>query len=127
MNGKPIYTASGTHKIVCREGIFVGYRGYEHSHIEPQYLFDYGQSYTSFSFSHLSRTSDGAGKYHVSFDVKNTGQRSGATVAQLYVKQAAPTIPRPEKELKGFERVMLQPGETKHLTIELSPRSFQLF
>jgi len=121
------YPDAGTNKIVYREGIFMGYRGYEHSHIEPQYPFGYGQSYTSFSFSNLSSTVVGDGKFDVSFDVKNTGQRAGAAVAQLYVRQVVPSVPRPEKELKAFERVMLQPGESKHLTIKLSPRSFSYF
>ncbi len=59
--------------------------------------------------------------------MKNTGKRPGATVAQLYVAEASPTVPRPAKELKQFERVMLQPGETKHLTLEINPRSFSFY
>ena len=63
----------------------------------------------------------------VTCDVTNTGNRSGATVAQLYVGQAATSIERPIKELKGFERVVLQPGETKQVSFRLEPRSFSYF
>jgi beta-glucosidase len=121
------YPDTGTNKIVYREGIFVGYRGYEHNHVEPQYPFGFGLSYTTFSFSNLKSTPAGDGRFHVSFDVANTGKLSGATVAQLYVGQASPTVERPAKELKGFERVLLQPGETKHLTLDLNPRSLSYF
>jgi beta-glucosidase len=63
----------------------------------------------------------------VTCDVTNTGNRLGATVAQLYVGPAANAIERPIKELKGFERVVLQPGETKHVSFSLEPRSFSYF
>ena len=69
----------------------------------------------------------GYGHFAVTFDVTNTGKRSGATVAQLYVGESSPKIERPVKELKGFGRLMLQPGETKHITLELDPRSFSYF
>jgi beta-glucosidase len=121
------YPDPGTNKIVYREGIFVGYRGYEHNHVEPLYPFGFGLSYTTFSFSNLKSTPADDGHFHVSFDVSNTGKLSGATVAQLYVGQTSPTVERPAKELKGFARVLLQPGETKHLTLDLIPRSFSYF
>ena len=121
------YPDPGTDKIVYREGIFVGYRGYEHNHVEPQYPFGFGLSYTSFSFRNLKSTPAGDGRFHVTFDVTNTGERAGATVAQLYVGQVSPSVERPVKELKGFERVSLQPGETKHVALDLDPRSFSYF
>lgn len=121
------YPDPGTNKIVYREGIFMGYRGYEHNHVEPQYPFGYGLSYTTFSFSKLKSAASGDGHLNVTFDVTNTGKRAGATVAQLYVSQTSPTVERPAKELKGFDRVMLQPGETKHVTLALDPRSFSYF
>jgi beta-glucosidase len=121
------YPDPGTNKIVYREGIFMGYRGYEHNHVEPQYPFGFGLSYTTFSFSHLRSTPAENGHFRVTFDVTNAGKRSGATVAQLYVGPASSTIERPAKELKGFERVLLQPGETKTLTLDLNPRSFSYF
>jgi beta-glucosidase len=121
------YPDPGTNKIVYREGIFMGYRGYEHNHVEPQYPFGFGLSYTTFSFSMLNAAPSGEGHFTVSFDVTNTGKRSGATVAQLYVGESSPQIERPVKELKGFKRVVLQPGETKHVTLELDSRSFSYF
>jgi beta-glucosidase len=121
------YPDPGTDKIVYREGIFVGYRGYEHSHVEPLFPFGFGLSYTTFSFTHLRATPTGEARFSVSFDVTNTGKRAGATVAQLYVSEVSPTVPRPAKELKQFERVMLQPGETKHVAVDLDPRSFSFY
>jgi beta-glucosidase len=121
------YPDAGTNKIVYREGIFMGYRGYEHNHVEPQYPFGFGLSYTTFSFGKLKSTSSGDGRFTVTCDVTNTGHRLGATVAQLYVGQASTTVERPAKELKGFERVVLQPGETRHLSFSLDPRSFSYF
>jgi len=121
------YPDAGTDKIVYREGIFMGYRGYENTHVEPLYPFGFGLSYTTFAFTNLKSTSTGNGHFSVSFDVANTGQRAGATVAQLYVGEVSPTVPRPAKELKQFERVMLEPRETKHLSVELDPRSFSYY
>jgi beta-glucosidase len=121
------YPDSGTNKIVYREGIFVGYRGYEHTHVEPLFPFGFGLSYTTFSFTRLTAAPTGEGRFSVSFDVTNTGKRAGATVAQLYVGEASPTVPRPAKELKQFERVMLQPGETRHVVVDLNPRSFSFY
>jgi beta-glucosidase len=121
------YPDAGTNKIVYREGIFMGYRGYEKKHIEPQFPFGFGLSYTTFSFSNLQSASAADGHYTVTFDVTNTGQRAGATVAQLYVGEASPTVDRPAKELKAFERVMLEPGQTTHISLSLDPRSFSFF
>jgi len=121
------YPEGGTNKVVYREGVFMGYRGYEQAHVEPLYPFGFGLSYTTFAFTSLKSTPVGNGHFTVTFDVANTGQRAGATVAQLYVGEESPTVPRPAKELKQFERVMLQPGETKHVTVELDPRSFSFY
>jgi beta-glucosidase len=121
------YPDPGTNKIVYREGIFMGYRGYEHNHVEPQYPFGFGLSYTTFQFGNLKSTPTGDGRYSVTFDVTNTGQRAGATVAQLYVGENKPSVERPVKELKGFERVMLEPGQTKQVSVKLDPRSFSFF
>jgi beta-glucosidase len=124
---KSYYPDPGTNKIVYREGIFVGYRGYEHNHFAPQYPFGFGLSYTTFSFSNLKATPAGDGIFNVTFDVTNTGRRAGATVAQVYVGQDSAVIERPAKELKGFERVQLQPGEKKQVALQLHPRSFSYF
>jgi|HubBroStandDraft_1064217.scaffolds.fasta_scaffold01507_10 beta-glucosidase len=123
------YPEAGTNRIVYREGIFMGYRGYEKKRVEPQFPFGFGLSYTTFAFSNLTLKSESAGDGHytVTFDVTNTGKRAGATVAQLYVGEVSPTVERPAKELKGFEKVMLQPGQTKQVRMSLDPRSFSFF
>ncbi len=121
------YPDLGTNKVVYREGIFMGYRGYEHNHVEPQYPFGYGLSYTTFSMGDLKAEPAGDGRFHVTFSITNAGQRAGETVAQLYVGEDSPKVERPVKELKGFARVMLQPGETKNVSVELNPRSFSYF
>jgi beta-glucosidase len=121
------YPAAGTNQIAYREGIFVGYRGYEHTNTQPLFPFGYGLSYTTFTYNNLSTAPAADGHVQVSFDVTNTGNRAGAAVAQLYVGEAKPTVDRPTKELKGFQRVMLEPKETKHVIIDLNPRSFAFF
>ena len=105
----------------------MGYRGYEHTHTEPLFPFGYGLSYSSFAMSNLQAHATAPGHVTASFDVRNTGAVAGAAVAQLYVAQDKPSVPRPAKELKGYARVALGPGEQKHLTVELSPRSFAWF
>jgi len=122
------YAESGTNRVVYKEGVFVGYRGYEHNHVKPLYPFGYGLSYTTFQYSHLEVKPDStAGKYNVSFDVTNTGARAGADVAQVYVAEADPKVPRPPKELKGFSRVELAAGETKRVSVPLNPRAFTFY
>jgi beta-glucosidase len=125
------YPEPGTNRVVYKEGVFVGYRGYEHNHVKPLFPFGYGLSYTTFKYSHLevkpSRGSSTAAAYEVAFDVTNTGARAGADVAQVYVAEAAPSVPRPPKELKGFSRVELAPGETKHVSVPLNARAFTFY
>jgi len=125
------YAESGTNRVVYKEGVFVGYRGYEHNHTKPLYPFGYGLSYTTFQYSHLEVNPDGASstgaRYNVTFDVTNTGPHAGADVAQVYVAEADPKVPRPLKELKGFSRIDLAPGETKHVMVPLDPRSFTFY
>ncbi len=121
------YTTPGTNRIPYGDDIFVGYRGYEHNHTQPLFPFGFGLSYTTFSYANLDIHQDPrapAGFYTVSFDVTNTGKRAGADVAQVYVSEDHPSVPRPPQELKAFKRVDLAPGETKHLTLPLTPRSF---
>jgi beta-glucosidase len=125
------YADPGTNRVVYKEGVFVGYRGYEHNHVKPLYPFGYGLSYTTFKYSHLQVSPDGgssaAGNYQVSFDVTNAGTRAGADVAQVYVAEAEPKVPRPPKELKGFSRIELAAGETKHVSVPLNPRAFTFY
>jgi beta-glucosidase len=116
--------------IAYDEGVFVGYRGYEHNHVQPLFPFGFGLSYTNFSFSNVKiapTTWNGAGEITVSFVVTNTGKRAGAEVAQLYVGQQNTTISRPIKELKGFQKVFLEPNQSQTVTLKLNQRSFAYF
>ncbi len=121
-------------RIVYREGIFVGYRGYQRAGQKPQFSFGFGLSYTTFAYSGLkvqpvqSAAADGRGPlYTVSFDVTNTGARAGADVAQVYVGEVRSRVARPVRELKGFARTELKPGETRRVTIPLDGRSFAYY
>jgi beta-glucosidase len=123
------YPEPGTNRIIYEDGVFVGYRGYEEKGIEPLFPFGHGLSYTSFEYSNLEvspeTTSDG--RVTVSFDLRNTGQRAGADVAQVYVADNHSPVERPPKELKGFVKVHLQPGEQKRVAIDLDRRSFAYY
>ncbi len=122
------YPAPGEKKVVYSEGIFVGYRGYEKNKTTPLFPFGFGLSYTTFAFSNLHVEPAAGGLSAVAaFDVTNTGTREGAEVAQVYVTSIHPKVEMPEHELKGFERVDLKPGETKHVSIALNDRAFSYF
>ncbi len=128
------YPEGDSKKVEYKEGVFIGYRGYEHNHTQPLFPFGHGLSYTTFSYSHLAvvaaAKSDSGGVpklFSVEFDVTNKGKRSGADVAQVYVSAPAGSVPRPAKELKGFARVDLQPGETIHVSIPLDARAFTYY
>jgi len=119
------YPTPGTLEIPYKDDIFVGYRGYEHNGVKPLFPFGFGLSYTSFKYANfLIRPAGEAGNYEVSFDVSNTGTRAGADVAQVYVSEEHPSVARPPQELKGFARVMVDPGQTRSVTVRLDPRSF---
>jgi len=109
-----------------KDDIYVGYRYYDTYQIEPQFAFGHGLSYTNFEFSSLNIQA-GNNQATVSFTVKNTGKMAGAEVAQVYVKQVKSSLPRPEKELKGFSKIFLEPGEKKLVVIKLDETSFQYY
>jgi beta-glucosidase len=125
------YPEPGKARVDYREGIFVGYRGYEQNGTKPLFPFGFGLSYTTFRFANLSVQPDGASgkgrRYVVSADVTNTGKREGAEVAQLYISAPSGSVPRPPKELKGFVKVNLKPGETRRVVFALDARSFAYF
>ncbi|WP_420489666.1 glycoside hydrolase family 3 C-terminal domain-containing protein [Neobacillus vireti] len=117
-------------KVEYKEGIFVGYRYYDKKEIEPLFPFGYGLSYTNFEYSNLildKKELKDKEKVSVSLIVKNSGSVPGKEIVQLYVKDVASTVSRPEKELKGFEKVELQPGEQKTVTFVLDKRSFAYY
>ena len=105
------------------EGIFIGYRYYDKRKMEVLYPFGHGLSYTDFKYSDL-RVTDA---YHVSVEVTNIGGRAGAEVVQLYVSDHTGKVKRPVRELKGFEKVFLAPGETKKVSFILDDRSYEYF
>lgn len=124
---KNYYEEPGSHDVRYREGVFLGYRAYDHNgQPAPLYPFGYGLCYTKFAFSNLSVTpteTNPNAPLTVTFTVQNTGQRAGAEVAQVYVGDPSSTLPRPEKELKAFRRVMLQAGESRTISLNLNRRS----
>jgi beta-glucosidase len=129
------YPESGTHRVVYKEGVFVGYRGYQRSGAKPLYPFGYGLSYTTFEYSDLAiKPLNGptggtppVRHYEVSFDLRNTGRREGAEVAQVYVGDTHTKVPRPARELKGFVKVTLRPGERKRVRVSLDGRALSSY
>ena len=117
----------GGEKVEYREGIFVGYRYYDTKEMDVAFPFGYGLSYTTFAYSNLKLSMENPTEKDtvmVSADVTNTGKSAGKEVVQLYIRDLTGSAIRPEKELKGFEKVFLEPGETKTFTMELNKRSF---
>ena len=106
--------------------LMVGYRYWTTVGKRPLFPFGFGLSYTTFKFSnlHVPATAGRGATVPVSFDVTNTGKMQGAEVVQLYVSDPSAKVDRPERELKGFEKVRLAPGETKHVMLALDGRSF---
>jgi beta-glucosidase len=123
------YPEAGTRRVAYKEGVFVGYRGYEKNGVQPQFPFGYGLSYTTFKYANLKispvKTRDGSAE--VTFDVSNTGNREGADVAQVYVAEMHSKVPRPPKELKGFIKVKLRPGETRRVSVSLDRRALSYY
>lgn len=114
-------------KVEYHEGIFVGYRYYEKKKMDVAFPFGHGLSYTTFEYSNLRTDKDTMTEgetIQVSVDVTNIGDRAGKEIVQLYVSDLTNAARRPEKELKGFEKVALNPGETKRVTFTLDKRSF---
>ena len=110
-----------------REGIFVGYRYYDKKEMDVLFPFGHGLSYTTFAYSDLRLSAEKItdnDTLTATVTVKNTGNRAGKTVVQLYVGDQKSEVLRPVRELKGFEKVELQPGESKDVTFTLNKRSF---
>jgi len=113
-------------KVFYKEGIFVGYRGFDRSEVKPLFPFGYGLSYTTFAYDGLRVDKDGA-NFHVRFSVRNTGTRIGAEVAEVYVQPVNPKVERPVKELKGFARVELLMGTGKNVSVNLDRPAFAYY
>ena len=120
----------GGDRVTYSEGVFVGYRGFDRSATKPLFAFGYGLSYSTFAYSKLSVTPQSGNlnePVSVSFDVKNTGRRVAAEVTELYVGDSHASVPRPAKELKGFAKVDLKPGEARRVTLTLDRRAFSFY
>lgn len=117
-------------KVEYKEGIFVGYRYYDKKKMDVLFPFGHGLSYTTFGYSNLKLSADrikDTEEVTVSVDVTNTGALAGKEAVQLYVADEESTVIRPEKELRDFAKVELQPGETKTVTFTLNKRSFAYY
>jgi beta-glucosidase len=112
--------------VYYKEGIFVGYRYYLTKGMAPEFPFGFGMSYTHFQFSRL-RVVENGGRIMAWVDLKNTGQRSGAEVVQLYIHPPKSPVERPLCELKGFQRIFLEPGETVTESLPLEARDFAYY
>jgi beta-glucosidase len=124
------YPKPGDTKVEYKEGVFVGYRHYDKSGIKPLFPFGYGLSYTTFDYKNLIVSvvsNSGVPQVQVDFDITNTGSHMGAEVAQVYVGDGHAPVPTPVKELKGFAKVDLSPGETKHAEVTLDRRAFSYY
>ncbi len=119
-------SASNFHKneltVEYREGIFIGYRYFDTAGVKVRFPFGFGLSYTTFEYSDIHVTEQG-----VSFTIENTGKIAGAEIAQLYIGMQNSSIFRPKKELKGFKKQFLQPGEKKRISIPFDDKSFRYF
>jgi len=127
------YPKAGSKKVEYSEKIFIGYRHFDKSSTKPLFPFGYGLSYTSFAYKNLMITplsqnqQDTDQQVTLTFDVTNTGARAGADIAEIFVGDHHAPVPRPVKELKGFAKVNLAPGETKTVTVKLDRRAFSYF
>ncbi len=109
-----------------KEGVFVGYRYNDKYNVEPLFPFGHGLSYTTFEYNELE-ASENAGMVNIGMRVKNTGTVAGAEVIQLYVGKENSAVERPEKELKAFRKVFLNPGESKEVTLSVPVEDFRYF
>lgn len=119
----------GKDTVKYEEGVMVGYRYFDTRNIQPRFCFGHGLSYTNFTYSDLKVTPviNHSGKVTVSMKLKNTGQYAGAEVVQLYLNQEKSSVVRPDKELKGFEKIFLNPGEEKSITFSLNSNDLSFY
>ncbi len=117
-------------KVYYDEGIYVGYRHFDKNNIEPLFPFGHGLSYTTFDYKNLKLSSNSIKqdeKLTISLDITNSGNRAGAEVVQLYIQDVECSIDRPVKELKGFEKIFLEPGQTQKVEFEVGTDELSFF
>ncbi len=125
--GREVYPGTGNNGVVkYKDGIWIGYRHFDKAKIEPRYPFGFGLSYTSFAYSNLSVKPNKTG-YEVTFALKNTGKRLGQEVAQVYCGPTKERADMPVRQLKGFAKVALKPGQSKKVTIQLPANAFAYY
>ncbi len=124
------YPKKGTKQVEYSEGLFLGYRHFDRGGPKPLFPFGYGLSYTTFAYQNL-KVSPETGNLNqsvtVSFDLENTGHYASAEVAEVYVRNGYSLAPRPIKELKGFARIELKPGESRQVSVALDRRAFSYY
>lgn len=116
------YANTDKRNLQYREGPFIGYRYYDTADVAVQFPFGYGLSYTTFEYSALSVSEEG-----IKFTIKNTGNRDGAEIAQMYIGKSESGLIRPKKELKGFKKVWIKAGESVDVEIPFDDKSFRYF
>ncbi|MEG2370181.1 MAG: glycoside hydrolase family 3 C-terminal domain-containing protein [Alistipes sp.] len=122
------YQTKDSKRVTYDEGIFVGYRGYDKLNREVQYPFGYGLTYSTFELSEVKVEAATEGRVEVTYTLKNTGKVPAAQVVQIYVgKQGETAVDRPVKELKGYEKIALKPGESRKVTTLLDHKAFAYF
>ena len=131
LSDNPAYlNFGGKEKVEYHEGVFIGYRYYDKKEMAVNFPFGFGLSYTSFAYSNLRLDRDtmtDGGTLMVSVDVTNTGSCAGKETVQLYVTDKTDCVQRPLRELKGFQKLSLEPGETKTAVMELDDRAFSWY
>jgi beta-glucosidase len=125
------YPGDNERNVYYDEGIFVGYRWFDENEIEPLFPFGFGKSYTTFEFGEYQLDSniplDVASSFKVDIEVENVGQREGFEIVQVYARENTPTIERPPKELVGFSKVSLQPGEKREVSVDIALQDMAFF
>lgn len=124
------YDEDGDKRVRYGEGIFVGYRHYDTHNVQPRFAFGHGLSYTTFKYDNLTVKKQGTKEdpqYVVSFTVENTGGMDAAETAQVYVRPVAPKVPRPYKELKGYDKKVVRKGDSETYSITLDKEAFSYY
>jgi beta-glucosidase len=112
--------------VVYDEVVFVGYRYFDREETEPRYPFGHGLSYTTFEYGEPTVERDEE-RVTLTVPVRNTGERSGTEVVQVYVREDEPSVPRPDRELRGFTKLRLDPGERRHASVTLDRDAFAYY
>lgn len=114
-------------RVEYKEGIFVGYRGYDRSGVAPRYPFGFGMSYTTFRYEGLKVEKKEGNVVNVSYDITNTGKMDAWEVSQIYVSDKIASVPRPVKELKGYDKVYIPEGKTVRVSVTLDSEAFSFY